>query len=63
MNFEIVRPLLAQKKIKEEYLNSIREIFERADMARFASSNVTQDVMAEDLKKLQTVIEHLEDEI
>ena len=60
-----VTPEVLEKKIKdhrmnEDILKKVRIIFDECEMVRYASVNLAQNKMGEDLKILQEIIDYLE---
>lgn len=60
LSYDTVYPLLKNKGVDEEALESIKSIFESADMVRFASLRPDEKNMKNDFDRLKTVIERLE---
>jgi hypothetical protein len=60
MTFVTIEPILRSKKIDPRIIQSIKTIFEAADMVRFASVNLDEGNMAKTFESLKVIIDDLE---
>jgi hypothetical protein len=60
MTFATIGPVLRSRKIDEKIIESIKSIFEAADMVRFASASVDPRSMERTFENLKVIIDDLE---
>ena len=60
LTYDTVSPLLKNKGVNDKVLESVKSIFESADMVRFASLRPDEKNMKNDFEEVKAVIDRLE---